>query len=118
MAEAGDLGGHLVAGQLTTLAGLGALRHFDLQLVGEDAVLGSDAEAPRCDLFDAGVPVDRRALAAEAPRILPALAGVALATEPVHRDRDRLVRLGGDRAVRHRAGRKPTDDRLDRFDLR
>ena len=40
----------------------------------------------------------------EAVRLLAALAGVRLRAEPVHRDRERLVRLGADRAERHRAG--------------
>ena len=38
---------HLVAGKLAALAGLGALRHLDLQLVGVDQVVGGDAEARR-----------------------------------------------------------------------
>ena len=42
----------------------------------------------------------------EAGRILAALAGVRLAADPVHRDRERLVRLARDRAERHRAGRR------------
>ena len=33
------------------------------------------------------------------------------AADPVHRDRERLVRLGADRAERHRAGHEPRDDR-------
>jgi hypothetical protein len=48
---------------------------------------------------------------------LPPLAGVAPAAEPVHGDGQRLVRLAADRAVRHRAGGEPLDDRLDRLDL-
>ena len=50
-------------------------------------------------------------------RVLAALAGVRLAAETVHRNRERLVRLAADRAVRHRAGREPLEDRLDRLDL-
>ncbi len=38
---------HLVAGKLAAFAGLGALRHFDLQLVGIHQVIGGDAEARR-----------------------------------------------------------------------
>ena len=38
---------HLVAGKLAAFAGLGALRHLDLQLVGVDQVIGGDAEAAR-----------------------------------------------------------------------
>ena len=44
-ADAGDALVHLVAGELTALAGLGALGNLDLQLVGVDQVLGRDAEA-------------------------------------------------------------------------
>jgi hypothetical protein len=50
-------------------------------------------------------------------RVLAPLAGVALAAEPVHGDGQRLVRLAADRAVRHRAGGEPLDDRLDWLDL-
>ena len=39
------------------------------------------------------------------------------AAERVHRDGQRLVRLGRDRAVAHRAGREPLDDLARRFDL-
>ena len=35
----------LVAGKLAALAGLGALRHLDLQLIGVDKVLTGDAKA-------------------------------------------------------------------------
>ena len=38
---------HLVAGKLAAFAGLGALRHLDLQLVGVHQVIGGDAEARR-----------------------------------------------------------------------
>src|SRR5262249_35352938 len=50
-------------------------------------------------------------------RVLAALAAVALAADHVHRDRERLVRLRRERAVRHGAGREPCRDRLDRLDL-
>jgi hypothetical protein len=52
-----------------------------------------------------------------AGRILPAFAAVALAPEHVHRDREGLVRLRRQRAVRHGAGREPRRDRLDRLHL-
>ncbi len=60
---------------------------------------------------------ERRRRVVEPLGILAALAGVRLRAELVHRDRQRLVRLGGDRAVRHRAGREPLDDLAHRFDL-
>ena len=49
--------------------------------------------------------------------VLAALAGVALAADAVHRDRQRGVRLGRDGAQRHRAGGKALDDLLRRFDF-
>ena len=42
----------LVAGQLAALAGLGALRHLDLDVVGVDQVVARDAEAAGRDLLD------------------------------------------------------------------
>ena len=43
---------HFVAGQLAAFAGLGALRHLDLQLVGVDQVIGGHAKARRGHLLD------------------------------------------------------------------
>ena len=111
-AQARDLLGHLVRGDLAALAGLRALRDLDLQLVGERGVLGRHAEPARRDLLDRGV-----ALGAEARGVLPALARVRPRAEAVERDRDRLVRLRGQRAVRHRAAGEPAHDRLRRLDL-
>src|SRR5690606_3932609 len=106
------------ARQLTALAGLGALGHLDLDLVGVDEVLGRDAEAARGDLLDrraqavARLQLDVALDAAladelrqadglrdrlEAHHVLAALAGVRLAADAVHRDRERRVGLGRDR---------------------
>ena len=52
VADLGDPGVDLVAGQLAALAGLGALGHLDLDLAGADEVLAGDAEAARGDLLD------------------------------------------------------------------
>ena len=51
--QPGNVVGHLVAGQLPALAGLGALGHLDLDLVGTDQVFGGDTEAAGGDLLDA-----------------------------------------------------------------
>ena len=105
-ADLADVAVDLVAGQLAALAGLRALRHLDLDLVGVREVVDRDAEAAGRDLLDrraARVAVGVRRVAR---RVLPALAGVRLAAEPVHRDRERLVRLARQRAERHRAGRR------------
>ena len=112
VAQARDLLRDLVAGELAALARLRALRDLDLELVGERGVLGGDAEARRGDLLD-----PRVALRAEARGILAALAAVRARAQPVERDRDRLVRLGRERAVRHAAAREAAHDRLCRLDL-
>ncbi len=103
----------LAGRQLPALAGLRALRHLDLDVVGVRQVHARDAEAARGDLLDRAA-----ALRVEQPvDVLAALAGVRLRAEPVHRDRERLVRLLRDRAVAHRPGREALHDRCDRLDL-
>ena len=54
MAQATDVVGHLAARQLTTLAGLGALGHLDLDLVCAAQILSGHTEAARGDLLDLG----------------------------------------------------------------
>ncbi|OIQ78884.1 hypothetical protein GALL_394080 [mine drainage metagenome] len=146
IAQHADVLGHLAAGQLTAFAGLGALRHLDLDLVGAGQVLGGHAETSRRDLLDlraqriAGAQRDvaDHALLAEhagqrvavgdvgaavahlggvAQRVLAAFAGVALAADAVHRHRQRRVRLGRDRAQRHRSGDEALDDLDGRLDV-
>jgi hypothetical protein len=86
----------LVPRQLAALAGLRALRDLDLQHLGIDQVFRRDAEAPRGDLLDLGI-----LLGAVAHRVLAALARVRARAEAVHRDRERLVRLGRQRSQGH-----------------
>ena len=138
VAQEADVLGDFVAGQLAALAGLRALRHLDLDLVGVDQVLDGDAETARRDLFDRRtqavaflqlvVALDAALaddvghhLAAlhrlEARRVLAAFAGVRLAADTVHGDRQRAVRLGRDRAERHGAGSEALDDFLGRLDF-
>ena len=52
VADRADVLVDLVPGQLAALAGLGALGHLDLQLVGVDEVVDRHAEASRGDLLD------------------------------------------------------------------
>ena len=106
---------HLVPRQLSALAGLGALRDLDLQFVGVDEVVGRDAEAPRCHLLDRRAPPVAARIARVALFVLPPFARVRAPADPVHRDCQRLVRLAGDRAERHRAGGEPLDDRRGGF---
>ena len=56
VAHLGDPRIDLVAGQLAALAGLGALRHLDLQIGGVDQVLAGHAEAARGHLLDRAAP--------------------------------------------------------------
>ena len=107
----------LVAGQLAAFAGLGALRHLDLHHVGVDEIFRRHAEAARGDLLDRrahAVAVRQRL---EAIGFFAAFAGVRLAADPVHGDRERGVRLARDRAERHGAGGEALDDVLGRLDL-
>jgi len=47
---------HLVSGELPTFAGLCALRHLDLQIVGIDQVFTGHAESSRRNLLDSTAP--------------------------------------------------------------
>ena len=108
---------NLVAGQLAAFTGLGALGHLDLHVVGIDEVFGGHAKAARCDLLDRGthrIPVFQRL---EPLGVFAAFAGVRLAADPVHGQRQRGVRLPRDRAIAHRAGGKALHDFAGRFDF-
>ena len=105
----------LVARQFSAFARLGALGDLDLELVRVGQVPGGDAEAARRDLLDRRAAEVAVGVRREARRILAALAGVALAAEAVHRDGERLVALGRDRAEAHRARAEALDDLARRF---
>ena len=60
---------------------------------------------------------ERRVRRAKRTGILAALAGVRLAADRVHRDREVLVRLARQRAEAHRAGHEALDDLGPRLDL-
>ena len=53
IAQLADVLGHLAAGQLAAFAGLGALRHLDLNLVRAGQIIGGHAKATRGHLLDA-----------------------------------------------------------------
>ena len=110
LTDLGDPGVDLLTGQVTTLAGLGALGHLDLNLEGAAQVAARHAKARACYLLDRGVlgvAVGQRGLAT---RILAALARVGTAMQAVHGDSHALVRLFADGAIRHGAGVKAADD--------
>ena len=110
LTDLGDPGVDLLAGQVATLTGLGALGHLDLNLEGAAQVAARHAKARACYLLDGGVlgvTVSQRGLAT---RILTALAGVGTAVQAVHGDGHALVCLFANRAIRHGAGVKAADD--------
>jgi hypothetical protein len=106
---------HLGAGQLPAFARLGALRHLDLQLLGVDQVVGSDAETSRRHLLDGRVLRIAVVHRDEAFGIFAALTGVALAADAVHGDRQRLVRFLGNGAVTHGARLEALHEAFDRL---
>ena len=110
LTDLGDPGVDLLAGQVTALAGLGALGHLDLNLEGAAQVAARHAKARARYLLDGrvlGVAVGQRGLAT---RVLAALARVGTAMQAIHGDGHALVRLFADGAVRHGAGVKAADD--------
>ena len=119
VAHSGDLLTDLVAGKLAPLAGLGALGHLDLDVVGIDQVLGGDAEAPGGHLLDRRALGVRGAigLGLKALWLLAALAGVGLAAQAVHGHRQGGMGLLGDGAEGHGAGGEALHDLLRRLDL-
>ena len=117
VAHAGDLRIDLVAGQLAAFAGLGALRHLDLHHVGIDEIFRRHAEAARGHLLDGGALGRAVRQHAEALRLLAALAGVGLAADGVHGERQGLVRFLRDRAEGHGAGGEALHDLLRGLDL-
>src|SRR6266446_8555033 len=84
---------------------------------GGGEIFRGDAEPARRGLLDRRahrIAVRHRL---EAIALLAAFAGVGLAADPVHRDRERGVRLARDRPETHRAGGETPDDVLGRLDL-
>ncbi len=109
----GDPRIHLVRGKLPALAGFRPLRHLDLDVVGVRQVHAGDPEPPGCHLLDRAAP----GRVQQPVDVLAAFAGVGAGTQLVHGDRQRLVRLLGDRPVGHRPGGEPLHDFADRFHL-
>ena len=117
MAQLGDKFGDLEAGQLAALAGLGALGDLDLDLLAGAEIFRGHAKAARGDLLDrAGgiVAIFERGVAA---LFLAAFAGDGFRADPVHRDRQRFVRLGAERAEAHARRVEPLAHLGDRLDL-
>ena len=117
VAHLGDPRPDLGAGQVPALAGLGALGHLDLDLLAGDQIAARHAKARGGDLLDprvCGIAVGKRGLAIG---VLAALARVGLGADAVHRDGEGAVRLVGDGAKAHGAGREAPHDGVGGLDL-
>ena len=108
---------HLVTRKLSALTGFRALGHLDLDIGAVGQVVRGDPEAAGGHLLDRAAPPVAVGVAVEPAAGLAALARVRPPAKAVHRDRQGLVRLGGDRAVAHRARGEALDDLTGRFDL-
>lgn len=86
-----------------SFAGLRALGHLDLNFAGVDEVLARHTEAAGGHLLDGGILGVAVVQREEAVGILAAFTGVGLATDAIHRDRQRLVRFLRDGAIGHGA---------------
>ena len=117
VAEPRDQAVDLDAGKLAALAGLCALRHLDLDFLAVVQIFRGHAETARGNLLDRAGRVVAILAKPEARRIFAALAGIGLGADAVHRDRQRLVRLGAERAERDARRDKPLADAGDGFDI-
>ena len=117
VAQTGDQGGDLVAGELAALAGLGALGHLDFNLLRTGQISRRHTEAAAGHLFDRGVGQIAVFAALETFGILAAFSGVGLAPDAVHRDGEGLVGFRTEGAQRHAGGGEPLADVLDGLDF-
>ena len=110
MANPRNVLGHFLCGQLAAFARLRALRHLDFQFLRMDQIIRGNAESPRSYLLDL---VRRLRLFFVQLRIFPAFAGIAPATDTIHRDGERFMRFLADRTVAHGARFEALHDALD-----
>ena len=119
MAQPGNQVGDLETGQLPALAGLGALRHLDLDFLAGVEILRRHAKAPRRDLLDHRIGIVAILIRREALAVLTTFAAHRFGADAVHRDGQRFMRFGRQCPQAH-AGRDETladfGDRFDFFD--
>src|SRR6266568_1057269 len=92
----GNMRVNLVSRQLPTFTRLCALRDLDLQFLSVDQIVAGYPKATRRYLLNRAVSRIAVRINEIAPRIFPALAGVAFAANPIHRNGQRLVCLFAD----------------------
>ena len=117
MAETSDHFVDFVAGKLPALAGLSSLCHLDLQFVCIHQVIRGDSEAGGGHLLHGATPEVAVRIGLEPLLVFPALAGVRLAADSIHRDRQRFVRFFTNGPERHCACRKALYDFLGGLDF-
>src|SRR5712692_3855272 len=103
--------------KLSALAGLGPLRHLDLQFFGAHKVLGCDAETSRGHLLDLAAHGDATHRFVIPVGVFAALARIVAPADAVHGDGDGLVRLWTQRAKRHGGDDETRANGLDRLNL-
>src|SRR5579859_2687784 len=117
MPQMGDERSHFGWRELTTLAGLGALCHLDLQLFRAHQVLGGYAKARRGNLLDLaahGIPVEGLVVPG---RIFATFAGIVASTNAIHGRGNRAVRLRTERAYRHSRDNEARANRFHRLNF-
>src|SRR5438876_3524948 len=86
MPEPRDIDRNLARRKLAALSRLGSLSDLYFQLIGVDEILGGHTKSRGSHLLDAVV---RLASVTINFRVFSALSGIAAATEPIHRNRQR-----------------------------
>ena len=117
VAKPGNQAVNLDAGKLAALAGLCALRNLDLDFLATVQIFGGDTKPPGGDLLDRAGRVVAILAKLEACRVLSTLAGIGFRADPVHRDRQRFMRLRAQRAKRDSGRYKSLADAGDRFNI-
>ena len=100
---------------MSTLAGLGALRHLDLQFVGVDQIIGGYTETAAGNLLHRAAAQIAVRVALEAVLILAAFPSVRHASDAIHGNCQSLVSFLADRTEAHRARCETFDDLLGRL---
>ncbi len=117
MAQLGDQVSDLIARQLPALARFCPLRDLNFDFLARVQIFGRHAKAAAGDLFDRRIGIVAIIVRSVATAVLSALARHRLGADPVHRNRQRLMRLRAQRAQRHARRHKPLADLGNRLNL-
>ena len=101
---------HLIAGQLSAFARLGALCNLDLYFIRIYQIFGSHAKTSRSYLFDGTSQVCSVRTRGESLGIFTSFTGIAPSVNGIHGDGHCLVCFPADRTVTHGTGNKTFHD--------